>query len=168
MRIFLIGFMGCGKSTFGKKLAAKINCDFIDLDHEFEKAMGVSIRDYFAENGEEAFRKQESRILQAFNYPMNCVVATGGGTPCFYDNMKWMNRNGLTVYLEMSATALAARLEKGKAKRPLIKDLNELEIVEFIENKLAERSSFYNQAFITLSGLDITPERLKSRLFQFF
>ena len=168
MRIFLIGFMGCGKSTFGRKLAARTGCDFIDLDHEFERAMGISIRDYFAANGEEAFRKEESRILRTFDYPMNCIVATGGGTPCFFDNMKWMNRNGLTVYIELSPTALAARLEKGKAKRPLIKDLVEAEIVEFIEQKLTERNGFYKQAFITVNGIDLTPERLRARLFQFF
>src|SRR5690606_36383247 len=119
MKIFLIGFMGCGKSIFGKKLAAKIGCDFIDLDNQFEHVAGASIPEYFAAYGEEAFRKEESRILKTFDYPMHCVVATGGGAPCYFDNIDWMNSKGLTIYIEMSPIALAQRLENGKARRPL-------------------------------------------------
>ena len=160
--------MGCGKSTFGKKLAANIGSEFIDLDIQFEKMVGTSIREYFAEHGEEAFRKEESRILKTFDYPTNCVVATGGGAPCYFDNMEWMNKKGLTVYIQMSPAALAARLEKGKAKRPLLKNLNEAEIVDFIVDKLAVRSSFYKMAFTTVNGVDLSIERLRTCLFQIF
>lgn len=99
MRIFLIGFMGCGKSTLGKKLATKLGYDFIDLDYQLEKQMGTSIGNYFAANGEEAFRKLESKTLKEFDYPINGVIATGGGTPCYFDNMDWMNSNGITIYM---------------------------------------------------------------------
>ncbi|TCD02474.1 shikimate kinase [Pedobacter psychroterrae] len=160
MRIFLIGFMGCGKSTFGRKLAAKMSYDFIDLDHLFESTAGTSIREYFNANGEEAFRQEESRILKSHDYPTNCVVATGGGAPCYFDNMDWINNNGVSVYIQMSPAALAQRLEKGKAKRPLLKDLNNAEIVDFIEHKLAERASYYEQAAITTDGMNLNIEEL--------
>src|SRR5690349_8405249 len=107
MKIFLIGFMGCGKSTMGKKLAVKLGYDFIDLDHQIEKNLGTTITAYFAENGEEAFRKLESETLKNFDYPSNSIIATGGGAPCFFDNMDWMNANGLSIYIEMPAAALA-------------------------------------------------------------
>ncbi len=160
MRIFLIGFMGCGKSTFGRKLAAKMSYDFIDLDHLFESTAGTSIGEYFYVNDEEAFRQEESRILKSHDYPANCVVATGGGAPCYFDNMDWINNNGVSVYIQMSPAALAQRLEKGKAKRPLLKDLNNAEIVDFIEHKLAERANYYERAAITTDGMNLNIEEL--------
>ena len=168
MRIFLIGFMGCGKSTFGRKLAAKLGSEFIDLDQQFEKETGRSINEYFAEHGEDAFREQESRVLKTIDYPINCVVATGGGTPCYFDNIQWMNGKGLTIYIDMSPVEMAGRLEKGKAKRPLLKNLSETEIVDFIKLKLSERETYYKRAFITIRGRDLTFERLRTRLFQIF
>jgi len=166
MRIFLIGFMGCGKSTFGRKLATQMGYDFIDLDQLFESMAGTSIAEYFKANGEEAFRQEESRILKSYDYPTNCVVATGGGAPCYFDNMDWINNNGLSVYIQMSPTALAQRLEKGKAKRPLLKGLNNAEIIDFIEHKLAERANYYERALITINGIDISIEQLRARLFE--
>lgn len=156
--------MGCGKSTFGRKLATQMNYDFVDLDHLFERTTGTSIAEYFKANGEEAFRKEESRILKSYDYPTNCVVATGGGAPCYFDNMDWINRNGTSVYIQMSPTALAQRLEKGKAKRPLLRDLNNTEIVDFIEHKLAERAGYYERALITINGIDISIEQLRASL----
>jgi len=164
MRIFLIGFMGCGKSTFGKKLAAKMGYDFIDLDHLFESTAGTSIGEYFSTNGEEAFRQEESRILKSYDYPANCVIATGGGAPCYFDNMDWINNNGVSVYIQMSPAALAQRLENGKAKRPLLKDLNKTEIIDFIENKLAQRAAYYERAAITANGMELHAEQLSAQL----
>lgn len=162
MKIFLIGFMGCGKSTMGKKLAVKLGYEFIDLDHQIESSIGTTIAQYFSVHGEAAFRKLESEALKTFDYPANAVIATGGGTPCFFDNMEWMNASGLSVYIEMPAAALARRLEGGKGKRPLLKDLNEEEMISFIENKLTEREVFYKRALVTVNGITLTADALRA------
>lgn len=162
MKIFLIGFMGCGKSTMGKRLAQKLGYTFIDLDYQLEKSMGMTIGEYFAAYGEQAFRELESETLKTFAYPANAVVATGGGAPCFFDNMDWMNENGTAVYIEMSAHALAKRLEGGKEKRPLLRDLNESQMIEFIENKLDERAPFYKRASLTINGINLTADAMRA------
>lgn len=164
MKIFLIGFMGCGKSTLGRKLATKLGYDFIDLDHQIEKQIGMSIGAYFAANGEEAFRAFERKTLQELDYPSNCVVATGGGAPCYFDNIEWINNNGVSVYIEMSPAALARRLENGKEKRPLLKDMNQEEMIGFIEKKLEERDPFYLQASLKVSGINLSPDDLRALL----
>jgi len=164
MKIFLIGFMGCGKSTLGKKLAAKMSYEFIDLDHQLEKELGMSIGQYFSEHGEAAFREQEKKILQGYAYPGNVVVATGGGAPCYFDNMDWMNQNGTTVYISLAPAALAKRLESGKDKRPLLKDLTEEEMIAFIEGKLAEREEFYQAAQIIANGINLNADTLRAQL----
>lgn len=164
MKIFLIGFMGCGKSTLGKKLSAKLNVKLIDLDHQIETLTGGSVGDYFSTHGEDAFRKLESETLQTHPYPENCVIATGGGTPCFFDNMEWMNNNGITIYIEMTPLNLAKRLEKGMAKRPLLKDLTLEGVVGFIENKLAERDAFYQMAKLKLNGVNLTAELIRTAI----
>jgi shikimate kinase len=161
MKIFLIGFMGCGKTTLGKKFAKKQGFELVDLDHAIEQATGGTVADYFSVHGEEAFRKLESETLKNYPYAENCVIATGGGTPCFFDNMEWMNSNGTTVYIELSPVSLAKRLEKGMAKRPLLQGLTAKGIVEFIENKLKERSPFYKQARVILSGISLNAEGIR-------
>ncbi|KIO77311.1 shikimate kinase [Pedobacter lusitanus] len=164
MKIFLIGFMGCGKSTLGRKLATKLGYDLIDLDHQIEKNTGSSVGDYFSAHGEDAFRKLESETLKSLDYPKNCVIATGGGTPCFFDNIDWMNENGTTIYIKMAAPALAKRLESGMAKRPLLRNLTAEGVVEFIENKLAEREGFYNKASLVLSGISLTADDIRAEI----
>lgn len=164
MKIFLIGFMGCGKSTMGKKLAVKLGYEFIDLDHQIEHSMGTTIAEYFSVHGEAAFRKLESETLKTYDYPVNAVIATGGGTPCFFDNMEWMNVNGLSIYIEMPAAALAKRLESGKEKRPLLRDLNEAEMIAFIENKLSEREVFYKRAGVTVNGISLSADALRAMI----
>jgi len=164
MKIFLIGFMGCGKTTMGRKLAKTLGFEVIDLDFEIELEAGMPVATYFSINGEEAFRLLESKLLKEFNYPENCVISTGGGTPCFFDNMDWMNNNGETIYLKLPALALAKRLEKGKLKRPLIKDFDEDGLVEFIVSKVNERDPYYSQAKYILNGIDLTPEKIKEVL----
>ncbi|ACU05850.1 shikimate kinase [Pedobacter heparinus] len=162
MKIFLIGFMGCGKSTMGKKLAVKLGYDFVDLDQQIEKNIGKTIGAYFSEHGEAAFRKLESDTLKHFDYPANVVIATGGGAPCFFDNMDWMNANGLTMYIEMPPAALAKRLESGKEKRPLLRDLNEAQMIEFIENRLAERDVFYKRAALVIDGINLNADAMRA------
>lgn len=160
MRIFLTGFMGSGKTTLGAKLAYKLAYPFIDLDKKIEEEAGMSIREYFQLHGENAFRKLEKKVLQNTEYPGNAVIATGGGAPCFFDNMDWMNKNGITIYLSISPNALASRLEKGKDERPLIKDLNREELVSFITARLEQRNPFYKQAKFILEGADLTASKI--------
>ncbi|MEJ7560232.1 MAG: shikimate kinase [Pedobacter sp.] len=168
MRIFLIGFMGCGKTTLGRKLAQKMNYSFKDLDHELEAAAGMSVSDYFSANGEEAFRLLEKETLQNRDFPTNCVISTGGGTPCFFDNMEFMNRSGITIYLDMPPAALAKRLEHSKHKRPLIANKDEEQIVAFIKEKIEERNAYYKRSFLTVNGINITADQVRNELFQLY
>jgi shikimate kinase len=164
MKIFLIGFMGSGKTTLGRKLAARMNCEFIDLDHKLEQQVELSIAEYFTLFGEDAFRKLEAQILRKTAYPENVIVSTGGGLPCYFDNMDWMKANGRVVYLNLSPKTLADRLEAGKEERPLLQDKHGDALVAFIEQKLAEREPFYAQANIIADGLSLTAERLEEIL----
>lgn len=164
MRIFLVGFMGSGKTTFGKKLASSLNYPLFDLDQEIEAIVNQSVPEYFAAHGEESFRMLEKQTLQEGKYPEDCVISCGGGSPCYFDNMDWMNLNGVTVYLEMAPLALASRLKKKKYKRPLIKDLDEAGLLQFIETKLAERLPFYSKAKLTIGGIDINTELVKDQI----
>ncbi len=150
MRIYLIGFMGSGKSYLGKALASQLNLSYLDLDDWLEKEEGRSISRIFSESGEMEFRKLEAQYLRATAQHQNIVVATGGGTPCFFENMDWANENGVTIYLNASPRLIASRLSGEKSKRPLISSLNDEELLSFIENKLAERESFYHQAHLQL------------------
>ncbi|MFA6946485.1 MAG: shikimate kinase [Pedobacter sp.] len=160
MKVFLIGFMGSGKTTIGKKLANYLKYDFIDLDKVIESRAGMSIVNYFELHGEGAFRELERDILQKTEFPENAIIATGGGAPCFGDNMEWMNKNGLVAYLSLSPKALASRLEHSKTDRPLIRHLKGDELIDFIRKKLQEREEFYNQAKYVVSASDLTAERL--------
>ncbi|HEY0177542.1 MAG TPA: shikimate kinase [Pedobacter sp.] len=164
MKIFLIGFMGCGKTTLGRKLAAKLGYALIDLDHQIESITGETVADYFSANGEDAFRKLESNTLKTYDYAENSVISTGGGTPCYFDNMDWMNENGITVYIEMSAISLAKRLEKGMAKRPLLNNLTEEGVIRFIEEKLAERETYYKKAAVILNGMSLTADMVREAI----
>ncbi len=161
MKIFLIGFMGSGKTTLGRKLAARMNYEFIDLDHKLEQQVELSIAEYFSFFGEDSFRKLEKEVLRKTAYPENVVISTGGGLPCFFDNMDWMKANGKVVYLSLSPKTLADRLEAGKEERPLLQDKHGEALVAFIEKKLEEREPFYSQANIIADGLSLTAERLE-------
>jgi shikimate kinase len=161
MNIFLVGFMGCGKTTLAKKLSLRLAYKLIDLDLEIEKRIGKSVGAYFAEHGEDAFRKLESETLKSLQYDHNTIIATGGGTPCYYDNMDWMNINGHTIYIEMPPKALAKRLEKGKNKRPLIKNLDKQALESYIEQKLQERTGHYKKARSIVNGINTSADDLK-------
>ena len=164
MKIFLIGFMGSGKTTLGRKLASRMNCEFIDLDHVLEKKVELSIAEYFTLFGEDSFRKLESEVLKKTPYPENAVISTGGGLPCFFDNMDWMKKHGRIVYIKLAPKTLADRLEAGKEERPLLQDKHGEALISFIEQKLAERESFYSQANIIADGLSLTAEKLEQIL----
>ncbi len=164
MRIFFIGFMGCGKSRMGKKLAAKLDRPFIDLDHQMENIFGLTIPQMFEAYGENGFREKERDTLQNPDYDKDIIVSTGGGAPCFFDNMDWMNQNGMTVFIDTPTTALADRLINARVERPLIKGKSYNELIYFIENKMIERRPFYEKAQIILKGVDLTPEMVIEQL----
>lgn len=161
MKIFLIGFMGSGKTTLGRKLAARMGFEFIDLDHKLEQQVELSIAEYFSIFGEAAFRTLESEVLKKTIYPDNVIISTGGGLPCYFDNMEWMKTNGKVIYIKLSPKTLADRLESGKEERPLLQDKHGDDLIIFIEQKLAEREGFYSQANIIADGLSLTAERLE-------
>lgn len=159
MRVFLVGYMGCGKSTKAKQLANLWQCPVIDIDHVIVEEQGKSIAEIFAEIGEAGFRKLENETLKTHNYPETCVVACGGGLPCFYDNMEWMNANGTTIYLKMTPPQLVSRLGK-REKRPLIAGMDDEQLLAFIIEKLQDREPFYSQALLTVDAFDLDGEKL--------
>lgn len=149
-KIFLIGFMGTGKTYWGKKWSQKYYLDFYDLDEVIEEQEGKTISTMFEEDGEDHFRKIEATALRIFSEKDNCIVACGGGAACFNDNMAWMNENGTTIYLAATAKYIYDRVIKEKEKRPLISKLNQAALLSFIEQKLKEREPYYKQAKIVL------------------
>jgi len=149
-KIFLIGFMGSGKTTAGRKLASRLNWSFIDLDELIERDNGMSVAEIFAERGEEWFRTAESKALRELENSRNTVISTGGGTPCFFGNMEFMLKNGLTVYLKMTPEKLSRRLARSTAGRPLLKDIGNKELPVHISALLAERELWYSKAEIVL------------------
>ncbi|MEZ5013401.1 MAG: shikimate kinase [Chitinophagales bacterium] len=148
MRIYLIGFMGSGKSTFAKRLAQYLDYDLADMDHLIEQVEKHSIPEIFQLHGEEYFRRTESDVLHSTLLFENAVIACGGGTPCYFDNMDWMNKRGITVYLHQTAERLFGRLREKKNKRPLIAHMEDGQLRDYIIQKLAEREAFYLQSKI--------------------
>jgi len=147
-RIFLIGYMGAGKTTAGRELAKELNLEFVDLDHFIQARYQKTVGQIFAEVGEDEFRNIERNVLMEVGEFEDVVISTGGGTPCFYDNMEYMNHTGTTVYLKASPEALSSRLNLCKEKRPLIKDKNEEELYKFVVESLEKREPFYSKAGI--------------------
>lgn len=144
--IFLIGFMGCGKSYLGERLATQLERPFIDLDRLIEIAEGKTIADIFAALGESGFRELERKHLHSLGNQPSAIVATGGGTPCFFDNMDWMNTHGTTVFLETPVETLYERLRDERSDRPLLMGLDDTGLRHFIKEKLREREQWYRQA----------------------
>ncbi len=152
MRLFIIGFMGSGKSTLGRQLAARLGLTFIDMDKFIEKRYFKTVSQLFADEGEECFRKKERVVLEELAGYEKVVVATGGGTPCFGDNMALMNQHGKTIFLDISAETLVARLYASKTDRPLINEKSREELTAYVENLLNQRCPYYQQATHTVSG----------------
>lgn len=144
--IFLIGFMGSGKSHWGKIWAKKLQMIFVDLDHEIEKVFGMTIEEVFEKHGEEKFRELEKYHLKKNEHKKNLLVSCGGGTPCYFDNMHWMLNNGVVIYLKASDQYILDRVKDETEKRPLLKKVNESELLFFIQSKLKEREPIYQQA----------------------
>ena len=160
-KIFLIGFMGSGKTTLAKKLAKKLDYTWFDLDQEIEIREKLTIAQIFEEKGEEFFRRLEAETLKnIIQSNSQFVLSVGGGTPCFADNIKIMNGSGFTIYLKYNEGILSSRLINAKVKRPLIKKLNENQLQEFIKEKLVEREPFYKQSKFTIAGNNLKVEDL--------
>lgn len=158
-RIFLIGYMGAGKTTVGKVLAKLLELSFIDLDYYIEGRYHKTVSQLFAEKGEEAFRIIERNLLHEVAAFEDVLVSVGGGTPCFFDNMEVMNEMGKTVYLKVSVNELASRLEVCKATRPVLQGRSGEELVRFISGSLEKRESFYQKAAIVYDAENMMTER---------
>ncbi len=161
MRIFLTGYMGCGKSTIGRKVAALMGMNFIDLDKYIEERNFKSVPDIFAQEGEKAFREKERLALHEVAQFEDIVIGTGGGAPCFFDNMQQMNEAGITIYLAPDNEILAYRLLKSKTERPLIAGKSREELLAFIASALEKRAPYYEQSKIVIRGInDVQPEEV--------
>ena len=151
--------MGSGKTTIGKRLAKKLDLQFVDLDLFIENRYRKKISEIFAENGEFEFRELERKTLQEISLFEDVIVSTGGGTPCFFDNMERMNNSGQTIYLQVPVHELAQRLELCKQNRPLVKDKNLDEIKQFVAQNLSVRERYYKQATHIFDAKNLTTQQ---------
>lgn len=165
MRIYLIGYMGCGKSTLGRRLSNHLGLQFIDMDHYIEERNCKTIPQIFEQEGEAEFRNKERKALEELSEFNDLVIATGGGAPCFFDNIEVMNKTGKTVYLNISPGILADRLLSSKTERPLIKGKSREELIAFIDETLRKRNEFYKQAQFQITEPDFDLEALRKMLF---
>lgn len=152
MTIFLLGFMGCGKSYIGQVLAQNLGYDFVDLDAAIESAEGKKIIEIFDSVGEAAFRKIETAMLHK-SYRENTVISTGGGTPCFADNLEWMKSKGLTVFLNPSIDIISDRLKTEKSQRPLIAAVLDDELKNHIYKLYLQRLPYYEAADLSIAAV---------------
>lgn len=151
MVLFLIGYMGCGKSSIGRTLAKRMDYVFVDMDSEIERECEMTVSEIFATHGESYFRERESEVLQKVAHRGdNIVVATGGGVPYFGNNMQVMKSMGVAVYFKMSPAKLVQRLVHGRDKRPIIREKSDSELLEFICDNLIRREPFYLQASLVI------------------
>ncbi len=150
MRVIIIGYMGAGKTTLGKALSKELGIPFYDLDWYIESRMRRTVEQIFAENGEEGFRKIEYNMLHEVAEFEDVIISCGGGTPCFFDNMDYLNQQGETIYLKATPEVLLRHLKMGKVVRPLLKGKSQEEMKTFIEEQLEKREPFYNKARHTI------------------
>ena len=158
IRIFLIGYMGAGKTTLGKAFARAMGLTFVDLDWYIEERFHKTVRQIFTERGEDGFRELEKRMLHEAGEFEDVVISVGGGTPCFFANMEYMNQAGETVFLDVNTKVLFRRLKVAKQQRPLLANKNDEELMTFIQEALQKRLPFYTKAKHVFNG-----ERLEDR-----
>ncbi len=163
-KVYIIGFMGSGKTTAGKKLASLLGWPFIDLDKKIESQAGKSIPELFKEKGEDYFRIVEAEVLRNIDSITNTVISSGGGTPCHGTNMDFMLETGLTIYLKLTPEQLKSRLLDSSGERPLIKNLDSYSLLDFIKENLAKREIYYNRAEIIIEGIDLDINLLRERV----
>ena len=164
MLIFLVGFMGSGKTHWGQRWSQAYRIPFIDLDDAIEAAEGKTIQDIFAVHGESYFRDIETKTLRDLSTQKNLLIACGGGTPCFHGNMQWMNEHGITIYVTAPADVIMMRVMTQQDKRPLLKDMNPIELLAYIEQTIQNREPYYSEAKITLVEADITTETFEKAI----
>jgi shikimate kinase len=165
MRIFLIGFMGSGKTHWGKILSREIGLPYFDLDDVIVGIEKKSIQQLFHDNGEEYFRLKEQEVLEALIGDHDeMVISTGGGTPCFFNNIDLMKQHGRVIWLNTAIDMLVSRLLKQKHTRPLIKNISDAELKAFIIKKLQSRKMYYEQAHVMLREETITLDSLLNSL----
>ena len=164
MLIYLVGYMGSGKTTVGKKLAKKLGFRFIDLDDMIERKYRIEVSGFFQKYDENSFRKIEHDTLaQTFQFS-DTIIATGGGVPCFFDNMESINKIGNSIYIEMSSLSLFHRLNNSKRPRPLVQDKSHEELKQFIKGHLKERLPYYSKAHITINGENLDMDNLVEKI----
>lgn len=162
--IFIIGYMGAGKSTLGRKLAHLLGRQFVDTDFFIENRFRCSIADMFVKEGEEKFRRREKFVLEELLSLPNAVIATGGGVPCFYDNMTLMNEAGMTIYLRHTVEHLTERLELCKRSRPSVRHLSGEQLLAHVATAMQSRSSFYEQAKMIVCCEEVNNDRDETKL----
>ena len=160
MLIFITGYMGAGKTTLGKRLAERLNYHFYDLDELIEISTGYSISAYFEKFGEAAFRIKEREILLGHLDDTDTVMATGGGTSCYADNMALMNQKGITIFIDTDLEVILARLSGKSHYRPLLKTIPPEKLPSFISDHLKIRKEYYSKADIRIEGEEVNLESL--------
>ncbi len=166
MKIFLIGFMGSGKTHWGRQLSRKLGLPFFDLDEQIVNAEGVPINEIFAGKGEEYFRQLEKETLYIIaESHESFIMACGGGSPCYFNNIDYMNQSGTTVWINTSLDTLFRRLVKEKGQRPLLKDLSDEQLKSFIAKKFADRRMYYEQAQVTVDESQECLDHFVTRIF---
>ncbi|MES1220604.1 MAG: shikimate kinase [Bacteroidota bacterium] len=166
MKIFLIGFMGSGKTHWGRLLSQKLSIPFFDMDEQVVSHEGKSIVDIFSEKGEEYFRLLETDVLHIITESHESfVMACGGGSPCYFNNIEYMNNSGITVWIKTPVEVLFQRLIKEKEARPLIKELNDDQLKAYINKKFADRKIYYDQAEIIIDEEPLQLDKLVEKIF---
>ena len=163
-RIYIVGYMGAGKTTTARRLAQRMGWEVVDTDALFEEKYKISVHDFFNKYDEPLYRKLEAEVLKETEKLKHVVVSTGGGTACYFDNMEWMNDHGTTVFLRISEKAVVDRLLHAKRKRPLAAGKSEEELKAFVNRHYAERLPYYEKAQITVKAEDLDLEGLASRI----
>lgn len=161
MRYFLIGFMGCGKTYWGREWSKAFDLKHFDLDEEIEKREAKPVNEIFETAGEDAFRMMEKKVLRTYMKFDQFIISCGGGTPCFFNNMDLMNKHGITIYLKSSIEQLAERLHKEKETRPLIAGMDDEVLKDFISKKLEQRDVFYSKAMYHLPANQLSQENFE-------
>ncbi len=165
MKIFLLGFMGAGKSYWGRLLADKMHLPYYDLDEVIVEEEGKTVAEIFAAEGEDFFRRREKEKLQEIARREEFILSCGGGTPCFFDNIQFMNAAGVTVWLNPSITAMIERIARKRHKRPLVKELDDGELKAFVEKKLSEREPFYRQSRLIIDTANESIDTIAEKLY---
>jgi len=166
--VFLIGFMGSGKSTVGQALARRMELSFCDLDDYISEKSGKSPAEWIERSGEEFFRTKEQKyLIELIENQHSQIISCGGGTPCFFDNLEKMKSVGLIIYLKVSIPELVKRLEESRTQRPLLKNISQIQLPLFIEKMLNKREQFYKQANLIVDGDEFNLDRIIQTL-QYF